>query len=203
MRYILLSLLLSLTSLPARTTVETLVFMRHGEKPADGFGQLAPQGLLRSLALPDVLLPRFGRPDFLFAPSPADKVKELNTGRYYDYVRPLATIEPTAIRCGMPVNASIGYEDIGALKRELLQKKYWSATVFLSWEHLQIRALAREVLLRHGLNPDIIPAWNENDFDSLYVVKITRQDGRVTALSFAHQYEGLNNVTPSRIHLAQ
>ncbi len=184
-------------------TTQTLVFVRHGEKPPAGLGQLSPQGLLRALALPDVLLPRFGRPDFIFAPSPAVKVKELNTGKYYDYIRPLATIEPTAVRCELPVNASIGYTDVAALRRELGRAKYRNAKIFLAWEHLQICALAREFFQRHGLNPDLIPQWHEKDFDSIYIVTITRRDGRVAAIRFDHQYEGLNNVSPARIKLTR
>jgi len=34
---------------------ETIVFMRHGEKPSDGYGQLTCQGFNRSLAIPTVL----------------------------------------------------------------------------------------------------------------------------------------------------
>ena len=42
---------------------EKIVFLRHAEKPAAGLGQLSCQGLRRSLALPDVLLGRFGSPN--------------------------------------------------------------------------------------------------------------------------------------------
>ena len=31
------------------------MFLRHGEKPSGGYGQLTCQGLNRSLALPDIL----------------------------------------------------------------------------------------------------------------------------------------------------
>src|SRR4051812_11649881 len=75
---------------------QTIVLFRHGEKPADGLGQLTCQGLRRALALPDVLLPRFGTPDFLYAPNPGSKIDDRG-GSFY-YVRPLATIEPVAIR---------------------------------------------------------------------------------------------------------
>jgi hypothetical protein len=37
---------------------ETLIFVRHGEKPANDSGQLTCKGLNRALALPDVLLDR-------------------------------------------------------------------------------------------------------------------------------------------------
>ena len=41
---------------------QTIVLLRHGEKPSAGLGQLTCQGLNRSLALPDVLLAKFGKP---------------------------------------------------------------------------------------------------------------------------------------------
>ena len=69
---------------------ETIVLVRHGEKPADGLGQLNCQGLNRALALPAVIEKLFGRPDAIFAPDPAQSKEDY--GRLYNYVRPLATI---------------------------------------------------------------------------------------------------------------
>ena len=43
---------------------QTIVFFRHGEKPSAGLGQLTCQGLNRALALPDVLIGKFGKPDY-------------------------------------------------------------------------------------------------------------------------------------------
>ena len=82
--------------------VETIVFIRHGEKPNGGFGQLNCQGLNRALALAPIIAKSFGRPDAIFAPNPS-RPKE-DAGRLYDYIRPLATIEPTAIWFGLPVD---------------------------------------------------------------------------------------------------
>lgn len=65
---------------------ETIVLIRHGEKPADGLGQLSCQGLNRSLALPRVLISKFGKPAFIFAPNPKQQVKD--QGCLYDYIRP-------------------------------------------------------------------------------------------------------------------
>ena len=45
---------------PAEPKIETLVFVRHGEKPDDDEGQLTVQGFNRALALPDVLIGKFG-----------------------------------------------------------------------------------------------------------------------------------------------
>ena len=72
--------------------VETIIAIRHGEKPADNLGQLSCRGLNRALALPKILLGRYGRPGFVFAPNPS--VMAMSGGRSFSYVRPLATIEP-------------------------------------------------------------------------------------------------------------
>ena len=50
---------------------ETLVLIRHGEKPADGLGQLSCQGLNRSLALPGFPTSRFHATD-KFHPDASD-----------------------------------------------------------------------------------------------------------------------------------
>jgi len=92
---------------PAQPQPETIVFVRHGEKPAGGFGQLDCQGLNRALALPAVIAAKFGKPDAIYAPNPSMQKKD--DGALYDYVRPLATIEPTAIQYGMPVNTTYGF----------------------------------------------------------------------------------------------
>src|ERR1035441_5817659 len=70
-------------------SVETIVCIRHGEKPRGSLGQLSCRGLNRALALPKVLFAKYGSPQFVFACNPTQKVKG------YFYVRPLATIEPT------------------------------------------------------------------------------------------------------------
>jgi hypothetical protein len=95
--------LLMLTGTAARSddTVETIVFIRRGEKPDKGLGQLNCKGLNRALALPPVIAKLFGRPSVIFAPDPSDR--KVDDGEPYDYVRPLATIEPTAISFGLPV----------------------------------------------------------------------------------------------------
>ena len=93
--------------------------VRHGEKPPTGVGQLTCMGLNRALALAPLLIGRYGKPDFIYAPDPAVQIQEHGRGPMYSYVRPLATIEPTAIRLGMPVNTQIGYDQIAACRRRL------------------------------------------------------------------------------------
>ena len=70
----------------SENAVETVVFIRHGEKPDKGLGQLNCQGLNRALALPPVIAKLFGRPDVIFAPSPS--AVKMDDGVPYAYVRP-------------------------------------------------------------------------------------------------------------------
>jgi hypothetical protein len=177
-------------AVPPTPTTETLVLFRHGEKPAGGFGQITCQGLQRALALPDILTRQFGTPQFLFAPNPLPKV--IDPAGSFHYVRPLATIEPTAIKLGLPVNAQYGYADIAALQAELLNSAYASATVFISWEHLQLQQLVQNIMNTYG-GGAAVPPWPSDDFDSLYVVRLTNSGGAITA-QFEHDFEGLTSL---------
>jgi hypothetical protein len=168
---------------------ETIVIMRHGEKPAGGYGQLTCQGLNRALALPRVLGRQFGKPDAIFAPDPARTVDD-PAGRF-DYVRPLATIEPTAVAFGLPVNADLGFNDVLDLAARLQQPVYRSALVFVAWEHVKGEGLARLILTQNGSDAGVVPRWTHSDYDSLYVVKLVRSGGGRKA-SFALMHEGLD-----------
>ena len=168
---------------------ETIVLVRHGEKPAEGLGQLNCQGLNRAVALPVVIGKLFGRPDAIFAPDPAQPKEDY--GRLYNYVRPLATIEPTAIAFGLPVDASIGVSDLDALQQKLESRVHRSALVVVAWEHAAIAKLARRLVADHGSDPTIVPDWNSDDFDSIYVVQLT-QSRAGTAVTFEQRHEGLD-----------
>jgi hypothetical protein len=176
-------------SAPATTTTETIVVLRHGEKPSGGYGQITCQGLQRALALPPVLTGLFGTPQHIFAPSPTPQVVD-TAGSFY-YVRPLATIEPTAVRLGLPVNTQYGFTDIIGLQNELLSSAYASATVFVAWEHLEAQQFVQNIMNLYG-GGVTVPAWASDDYDSLYVIHLTNANGVITA-GFEHLYEGLNN----------
>ena len=175
----------------SKPTVETLVCIRHGEKPPGGLGQLTCRGLNRALALPNVLLTRYGRPQFFFAPDPAQKVD--STNGYY-YVRPLATIEPTAIRCGLPVNTEFGFREIEGLEKELRKPVYQNATVFIAWEHGMLDDFAKALVKHHGGDPAQVPSWPDGDYDTIFVFKITKDAGQ-ESFSFTVEHEGLNNLS--------
>jgi hypothetical protein len=170
---------------PVRADV-TLVMMRHGEKPAAGLGQLSCQGLNRSLALPDVLLARFGRPAALYAPNPG--VATTDFGQSYNYIRPLATIEPTAIRLGLPVNTRWGLNDLAPLGHELLDPAHDGQVLFVAWEHNLLVHLARDLVSQRGGDPTAVPDWDRDDFDSLYLLSVPPTG----QLSFRIEHEGLD-----------
>lgn len=171
---------------------ETIVFFRHGEKPSSGLGQLTCQGLNRALALPAVLLARYGAPAYLYAPNPAVKVTD-SSGSYY-FVRPLATIEPTAIRAGKSVNTSVGYSDLAGLESLLIKSSKANSTIFVAWEHTYLQKVVQDLMNKYGGGVSV-PAWTSGDYDSLYVLHIN-YTGSISA-QFHHDHEGLNGQTTS------
>jgi hypothetical protein len=126
------------------TSQQTLVFIRHAEKPAAGLGQINCQGLNRALALPAVLLAKFGKPDFVFASDPHEKKPD--GGALYNYVRPLLTVAPTAVQAGVPINTSFGFENIAGLQQELAAPRYQNAVVFVAWEHKKLEDMVKAML---------------------------------------------------------
>jgi len=78
------------------------------------------------------------------------------------------------------------------LRKELTQPGYQGALVFVAWEHGLLASLVKDLVAQGSGDPSLVPAWGHDDFDSIYVVKLTRVDGRLSA-SFTRDREGLNN----------
>lgn len=169
---------------------ETIIAIRHGEKPPGGLGQLTCQGLNRALALPKILIGRYGKPDAIYAPDPAVEVND-HSNNLYSYVRPLITIEPTAIALGMPVNAQIGFTDIAGLQSALTAPANAHALIFVAWEHEMLNKFAQQMLKSYGVNPALVPDWPNSDYDRIYIFKI-EQSGMRPQLSFKIEHEDLN-----------
>ena len=167
---------------------ETIVFFRHGEKPSSGNGQITCQGFNRAMALPNVLLGRYGKPAYLYAPNPGVKVTD--PAGSFNYVRPLATIEPIAVKLGgMPVNTKYGYTDIAHLQASLITTAKANATIFVSWEHAYLQKIVQNIMNAYG-GGVAVPAWVSGDYDSLYVVRVTY--GTTITATFDRDSEGLN-----------
>jgi hypothetical protein len=184
-----LGVALSWTVAAAQPVTETIVLVRHGEKPALGLGQLNCQGLNRALALPAVIGKQFGRPEAIIAPDPAQSKEDY--GHPYNYVRPLATVEPTAVAFGLPIDASIGVSNLDALRQKLESPMYRGALLVVAWEHVDIPKLARLLIADHGGDPSVVPDWQGDDFDSIYVVRLTLT-GPGAGVTFDRRQEGLD-----------
>jgi len=194
-RHLLLGLVLSTAAVPLLLEAvesraqpadgtQTLVFLRHAEKPEEGLGQLNCQGLNRALDLASMLPERFGKADYVFAANPSRHVEEGSKQESYSYIRPLMTITPSAIRLGLPVNIDYGANDTEALADELLRDKYRNATVYTAWSHGYLPELINTVAGKAlGDQRVITEDWNGDDFDTLYVLKLTWHDGKASLLS--------------------
>ena len=168
---------------------QTIVFLRHGEKPSGGYGQLTCQGFNRSMALPAVLLAKFGTPNYLYAPNPANKITDSAGSFYYD--RPLATLEPLAVKLTKDIWSKYGYTNISSLQSSLITPTKNNTTAFVAWEHLYLQRVVQNIMNQYG-GGVTVPAWASGDYDSLYVVRVTyRSDGTILA-TFHQDSEGLN-----------
>jgi hypothetical protein len=166
---------------------QTIVFLRHGEKPVGGYGQLTCQGFNRSLALPKVMFGKFGTPTYLYAPSPAFQVHESAGTFYYD--RPLATLEPMAVKLKKDIRSKYAYYDIATVQKALITPTKDNTTIFVAWEHIYLQRLVQNIMNSYGGHL-IVPLWPETDYDSLYVVRVNY--GSAITASFEHDHEGLN-----------
>ena len=178
------------------SSLETIVFIRHGEKPLDNeIGQLNCKGLNRSLKIPKVLVGKFGKPDYIFAPNPSDQIGKKK--EKYSYNRPLATIEPTAIQLGLPVNAQYGFTDLTGIEGELLSTKYKDSLVFVSWEHNRLVKIVQDIYAKDKNNStDNIPNWPSSDYDSIYILKVSR-DKDSMRINFSQDKQDLNGQSES------
>jgi hypothetical protein len=190
-------LVLSLESSVSRAQpvdgVQTLVFLRHAEKPAGGLGQLNCQGLNRAIDLATLLPEKFGKADYVFAANPTRNVEEGELDNSYSYIRPLMTISPSAIKLGLPVNIEYSANDTSDLADELLDDKYHNATIYTAWSHGYLPDLINEVAgealgKRHTITDD----WASSDFDSLYVLTLTWHNGKASLTSQSYK-QGLDN----------
>ncbi|KAB0496661.1 histidine phosphatase family protein [Pseudomonas vancouverensis] len=172
---------------------QTLVFLRHGEKPAGGLGQLNCQGLNRAIDLATLLPEKFGKANYVFAANPTRNVEEGELDNSYSYIRPLMTISPSAIKLGLPVNISFSANDTSDLAEELLHDKYHNAIIYTAWSHGYLPELINKVAGEAvGKKMKITEDWESDDYDSLYVLTLTWHNGKASLESHVYK-QGLNN----------
>ncbi|WP_322615395.1 histidine phosphatase family protein [Pseudomonas sp. BIC9C] len=172
---------------------QTLVFLRHGEKPAAGLGQLNCQGLNRAIDLATLLPEKFGKANYVFAANPTRNVEEGEFDNSYSYIRPLMTISPSAIKLGLPVNINFSANDTSDLAEELLHDKYHNSVIYTAWSHGYLPELINTVAGEAtGKKMTLTQDWESSDYDSLYVLTLTWHNGKASVQSNVYK-QGLNN----------
>lgn len=185
------AVLLSVGVVSTALAERTIVIIRHAEKPSQGLGQLSCRGLNRSLALPPILLGRYGQPVAIYAPNPA--IKKNDKGIAYAYVRPLATIEPLAVAAGLPVMLDWGMSDTAQLAKVILAKT--DGTQIVAWEHHWGETLARQLLSELGKDPAIVPTWSDSDFDGIFIIRGVQDVQGKERITFSRETENLQNLS--------
>ncbi|KPD02374.1 histidine phosphatase family protein [Moellerella wisconsensis] len=167
---------------------QTIVFIRHGEKPDNDSGQLTCKGLNRSLALPDILINKYGIPQAIYAAAP----KQNKLGHS---LRALQTISPTAIRLSLPINLKYHAKETKELQRSLLNDKYADSVIFVAWEHDNLVKTAKAIMEQLGGDSEQVPKWKGDDFDSIYVIRIERTSNNETHVSFMREQQNLTHLS--------
>jgi len=146
---------------PAQPADLRIVVVRHGEKPPDG-NNLSCEGENRALALPAVLMHKFGKPDYTYVPS-------LKLGKSTKHARMFQTVTPFAVQQNLTIDSRFAEDDATGVAKEVLKR---SGLVLLVWEHSQIEAVAKAIGVKHP------PKWKGDDFDSIWI--ITPKSGSAT-----------------------
>jgi hypothetical protein len=103
---------------------------------------------------------------------------------------PPSSLPPYAV--SLPVNTEFGFREIKGLQSELETSKYWNATVFVAWEHGFLDKFVKNLVKADGGNPAQVPSWPENDYVTIFLIKITHSGGH-ESVAFTIDHEGLNN----------
>ena len=84
----------------ANGATATIVFVRTARSRSAAWDNSAAKVSIARWRFPAIIAKYFDRVDAIFAPNPSHPKED--AGELYDYIRPLATIEPTAIWFGLP-----------------------------------------------------------------------------------------------------
>jgi hypothetical protein len=198
----------------------SLFMVRHGEKLIKNGkflenGNMSKVGQNRAQRLPARLNKLFGCPDNIVAPDPTVKIEQDN--KFYYYVRPAGTIEPTAASLSYPLWMPYGADQPNKLADDLLtatefappdpNNPYAPKKVFIAWEHNNLKIMTDYIINKWNLyvfpkgqslkvngktyQCEPVPSvWDSCDFDSIWVLNIQGNN-----LCYTHMYEKLNNAS--------
>jgi len=160
---------------------KTIVVIRHGEKNYPDHGTLSCKGLNRSLALPNLLVKRYGNISGIYASKPIFINNDINNDEYFRsiHLRPILTINPLASQLNKTININFNYKT--KYGNESLATKLHNnppGVYIVSWEHYHIPLLVHYIMKNYKQNIDI-QNWNNLDFDRIYVIRIFK-NGKVS-----------------------
>jgi hypothetical protein len=92
------------------------------------------------------------------------------------------------------VNTHFGFTDIAGLEQELSKPAYAGATVFVAWEHRYLDNFVKDMVKSAGGDPAQVAGWPGNDFDSIFVVRLSHNKSGASA-TFTRDMEGLDNLS--------
>jgi hypothetical protein len=155
----------------------TVLIVRHAEKPAEGIG-LTPMGEARAQ-----LYAKYFQPfqeeglsiavDCLYAGADSK-----------NSIRPRLTLEPLSKATGLPLHLNVGTRDPEALVHELRTEAHGQHPL-IAWRHGEIPTL----LTAFGIAPEkVIPngKWPDDVFDWVIVIT-TGPDGRPVSAKLIHE----------------
>jgi len=92
----------------------------------------------------------------------------------------------------MPVNALIGFKNVGQLRKELLAPENANSVIYLAWEHFYLNQFAKRLLKAYGKDPSVVPDWPNEEYDRIYVFRIKEVNGK-KELTFSIDQQGLTD----------
>lgn len=91
------------------------------------------------------------------------------------------------------MNIEFSANDTSDLADELMEDKYHNSTIYTAWSHGYLPELINKVASEAvGEKYTITEDWSGGDFDTLYVLTLTWQNGKASLLSRNYK-QGLDN----------
>jgi hypothetical protein len=173
----MVSLSLRAQSSPNYLANNTVLIIRHAEKPETGTG-LTPMGEARARLYAEYF--KVFREEELEIP-----IDSLYAGAdSKNSVRPRLTLEPLSKATGLPLHHEVGTDESETLVRELKSETHGQHPL-IAWRHGQIPTL----LTAFGVAPEkLLPngKWPDDVYDWVIVLKIG-QDGQLTEARLIHE----------------
>lgn len=163
---------------PITNINETLYLMRHAEAHPNGDwenGNYVAAGQWRALALPRALKGKID-PDQVYSIDPAQVTPSGYLG--WSYVRPSLTVEPYVIANDLPYHLVAGFalDDTLNVTQNTIdfffsKSQFSNHKILLAWEHEHFPPIVNKLLKSYG-SSKTVPAWGQDDYDSIWTIKI-------------------------------